>query len=80
VSRLHGLNWRDVERVLVLAGFVFSPSRGKGSHRAYVLVPLPERTRLVIVPLSMDLPIGTVLSIIKQSGLTTTEFIDFLTQ
>jgi len=61
---------REVERVLANHGFLFD--RQKGSHRVYWQV-LTQRT--VVVPFhNRTVPLGTLRSIIKQSGLEITDF------
>jgi predicted RNA binding protein YcfA (HicA-like mRNA interferase family) len=49
----------------------FVLDRVSGSHHMYML---PNRSKRVIVPLhKKDLPIGTLLSILKQAGIDKTE-------
>jgi predicted RNA binding protein YcfA (HicA-like mRNA interferase family) len=76
VTRLPSLSSTRIIRVLLAAGFVEAPDRGKGSHRAFV--KYDERPRLVIVPYGKDIPRGTLLAIIAQAGLTRDEFISLL--
>jgi len=54
-------------------GFVEAPIRGKGSHHALTMVDDENPVRLVIVPERNAIPKGTLLSIIKQAGLTREE-------
>jgi predicted RNA binding protein YcfA (HicA-like mRNA interferase family) len=60
------------------AGFDYAPVRGKGSHQAFVKKDEDGQTFLVIVPKRNPMPRGTLLSIIKQSGLSRGEFIKLL--
>ncbi len=78
MTRLKGLNWKEVEGVLKKCGFQYAPKRGKGSHLAYVRKDESNQILLVIVPRKKDIPINTVLSIIKQAGLTVNDFIENL--
>jgi predicted RNA binding protein YcfA (HicA-like mRNA interferase family) len=63
---------------LLKAGFQYAPVRGKGSHTALVRHDDTGRPHLVIVPQRNPIPRGTLLSIIKQSGLSRDEFLDLL--
>jgi len=67
----------EVERVLRRARFEPAPKRGKGSHKAF-FKQTQERKFLVIVPQKKTIPQGTLLSIIKQAGLTKEEFLRLL--
>lgn len=58
--------------VLEKAGFCFI--RQKGSHRMYV----KEKIMLIIPYHNKDLKKGTIIQIIKQSGLTLEEFLDLV--
>mgnify|MGYP001563295799 CR=1 len=76
--RLPSLSSSQIIRALRHAGFVEAPSRGKGSHRAYMKEDASGRTRLVIVPQGKDIPRGTLLAILDQAGLTKEEFFSYL--
>jgi len=67
----------EVERILKKANFSYAPRRGKGSHRAFFKEEAGKK-RLVIVPLRRNIPKGTLLSILKQAGLSKEEFIFLL--
>lgn len=61
---------REVERVLANNGFLFD--RQRGSHRVY-WQELTQRT--VVLPFhNRTVPLGTLRSIIKQSGLEMADF------
>ena len=75
--KLPVLSSSEVERVLRRAGFEPAPKRGKGSHKAFVK-QTEDRKFLVIVPQKKVIPRGTLLAIIKQSGLTKEEFLHLL--
>ena len=76
--RLPSLSSRKIIRALKAAGFVEAPDRGKGSHRAFVKKDTTGRIRLVIVPLGKNIPTGTLLAILDQSGLSREEFLKLL--
>ena len=62
----------DVVRVLLRRGFVFISQ--KGSHIKFRRIAASERT--VIVPAGRkEIPIGTFLSIVRQSGLERADFL-----
>jgi predicted RNA binding protein YcfA (HicA-like mRNA interferase family) len=75
-DRLPALGGRQVVRALQRAGFVVV--RTRGSHS--VLARPGEPGRAVIVPVhgNRDLKPGTIRSIIRQSGLSVSEFRDLL--
>lgn len=61
---------KDVERVLLAIGF--SPTRQRGSHKIYVR---PGQQRPIVVPIHAHaLGRGILRDIVKQMGLTPTEF------
>jgi len=76
--RLPSLSSKQIIRALRVAGFVEAPDRGKGSHRAFVKKAAGDRVRLVIVPQGKDIPRGTLLAILDQSGLNKEEFLALL--
>lgn len=73
--RLPTLTSRKVIQAIERAGFVLH--RVRGSHHFFIH---PERpARLVVVPYhSGDLRLGTLRSIIRQTGLSEEEFLDLL--
>ena len=76
--RLPSLSSSQITRALRKAGFVEAPTRGKGSHRAFMRKDETGKVRLVIVPQGKDIPRGTLFAIIDQSGLTKDEFLALL--
>ena len=78
MGKIPSLSSARIVRALRRAGFVEAPDRGKGSHRAFCRADRTGRTRLVIVPKGKDLPRGTIVAIIEQSGLSRDEFLDLL--
>jgi len=71
MGKLPILSDREVIRILNMVGFEYAPKRGKGSHIAMFN---PQTKRLVIIPKTNQIPRGTLLSIIKQAGLTKKNF------
>ena len=75
MSKLPVLSGRDVLKALTRAGFEIVGR--KGSH-----IRLKKRVGsevfIVIVPAHAELATGTLLSIIKQSGITREDFVKFL--
>lgn len=67
-----------VVRCLKRARFVEAVHQGKGSHVALFKLDEQGQKRLVIVPRRDPIPAGTLLSIMKQSGMPREEFIDLL--
>lgn len=72
MSKIPALTPRKIIVVLEKAGFCFI--RQKGSHRMYV----KEKIMLIIPYHNKDLKKGTIIQIIKQSGLTLEEFLDLV--
>lgn len=72
MPKLPALKPKQVIKVLEKAGFEFA--RQKGSHAMYVKDNLG-----VTIPIhNKELKKGTLKSIIKQSGMTTEEFVELL--
>ena len=78
MPRLPCLSATKIIGALRRAGFVDAPKRGKGSHRALCRTDQAGMTRLVVVPMGRDIPKGTLLAIISQSGLSRDEFLELL--
>jgi predicted RNA binding protein YcfA (HicA-like mRNA interferase family) len=79
MTRLPLVSSEHVIKKLRKIGFEDAPYQGKGSHRALYKI---ERGRkfLVIVPKRDPLPRGTLISIMKQAGLSREEFIELLSE
>ena len=77
MSKLPSVSSEKIIKRLLKAGFDYAPIKGKGSHRALVRVSSHEKN-LVIIPKRDPVPKGTLISIIKQSGMTREEFIKLL--
>jgi predicted RNA binding protein YcfA (HicA-like mRNA interferase family) len=60
-------------------GFIEARHQGKGSHTALIKTDDTGQKLLVIVPKRDILPIGTLLSIMRQGKFTREEFIEILT-
>lgn len=74
MSRLPSLTPREVVSALKRAGF--EERRQRGSH---LILWHGQRELVVTVPLhTSDLPRGTLKAILRQSGLTEEEFMEFL--
>lgn len=72
MARLRPLAYREVRRKLQAAGFVQVSQRG--SHVKFTKAT-PHGTRIAIVPRhTVDVPAGTLRSILNQAGLTPDEF------
>ena len=78
MSKLPSISSDKLLKRLLKAGFDYAPIRGKGSHTALVRTGHYGEKYLVIIPKRNPVPKGTLLSIIKQSGLTREEFIKLL--
>ncbi len=75
MTKLPTISANKLIRKLFKAGFQDAPKRGKGSHRALVRYSSEGKPHLVIIPMRDPIPKGTLLAIIKQSGLSREEFI-----
>lgn len=76
-SKLPVLSGKDVIKILSSKGFQFA--RQKGSHIILVKIIQGEKTsnkikQSVVVPNHKEIDKGTLLEIIRQSGLTREEF------
>jgi len=60
-------------------GFTDARYQGKGSHTALIRIDNTSQKLLVIIPKRDILPIGTLLSIMRQGKFTREEFIEILT-
>ncbi len=60
-------------------GFTEACHQGKGSHAALIRIDETGQKLLVIVPKRDILPIGTLLSIMRQGKFTREEFLEILT-
>jgi predicted RNA binding protein YcfA (HicA-like mRNA interferase family) len=72
MPKFPSLTPKEVARTLEKIGFVFV--RQKGSHKIYV----KGKTYITLPWHNKDIKIGTVKSIIKQSGLTVQEFLKLI--
>ncbi len=78
MGKLPLIDSKKLIRRLLKAGFQYPPVKGKGSHTALVLYDEVGQPHLVIIPHRNPIPKGTLLSIIKQSGLSREKFLDLL--
>jgi predicted RNA binding protein YcfA (HicA-like mRNA interferase family) len=60
-------------------GFTPRPKQNSGSHQVF-LKPIPgQKTRVCVVPIAKkEIPEGTLLSILRQAGITKAHFIELL--
>ena len=72
MTKLPVLSAREIIRALSKIGF--RQVSQKGSHIKLKRI-LDDKTWIVIVPNFKEIPIGTLLSIIRQSGLEKNEFL-----
>lgn len=78
MSKLPSISSTKIIKHLLKAEFDYAPIKGKGSHIALVREGNHGEKYLFIIPKRDPLPKGTLISIIKQSGLTRDEFIKLM--
>ena len=78
MTKLPMISAQKLIHKLLKAGFEDAPKRGKGRNRALIRFDENNTPHLIIVPLRDPIPKGTLLSIIKQSGLTRDEFLKLI--
>lgn len=78
MSKLPSVSSEKIIKRLLKAGFDYAPIKGKGSHTALLRIGGHGEKYLVIIPKRNPVPKGTLISIIKQSGMTREEFINLL--
>ena len=78
MSKLPSVSSNKIIKRLLKSGFDYAPIKGKGSHIALVRIGNNGEKYLVIIPKRDPIPKGTLISIIKQSGLTREEFIELM--
>ena len=78
MTKLPVISASKLIRKLLKAGFQDAPIKGKGSHRALVRIDNDGKPHLVIIPMRDPIPKGTLISIIKQSGLSREDFIKLI--
>ena len=78
MSKLPSVSSDKIIKRLLKIGFDYAPIKGKGSHTALVKEGNYGEKILVIIPKRDPVPKGTLISIIKQSGLPRDEFIKML--
>lgn len=72
-NKLPVLKGDEIARILIKIGF--QPDRKRGSH-----LILKKQNKIVVVPIheGRDIPKGTLLSILKQSGISKKELAKYL--
>ncbi len=78
MSKLPSVSSDKIIKRLLKTGFDYAPIKGKGSHIALIRTGNHGEKYLVIIPKRDPVPKGTLISIIKQSGLTREEFIKLM--
>ncbi len=78
MSKLPTISSSKLIRKLLKAGFEYAPIKGKGSHTALLRIDETGRRHITIIPHRDSIPKGTLMSIIKQSGLSHEEFISLI--
>lgn len=78
MSKIPLVSSEKIIKRLLKVGFDYAPIKGKGSHRALLRVGSQGEKYLVIIPKRDPVPKGTLISIIKQSGMTREDFIELL--
>jgi len=78
MTKLPTISASKLIRKLLKSGFQDAPIKGKGSHRALIRIDKDGKPHLIIIPKRDPIPKGTLLSIIKQSGLSRDEFIKLI--
>ncbi len=73
MSRLPVLSGKELIKILQKAGF--EVRRQKGSH---VILVRESIKKAVVVPLHNEIDKGTLIEIIRQSGITREEFVELL--
>ena len=69
MSELSGYSGKDTVRILQSLGFIWT--RTKGSHAV-----LRNGSRVCIVPLHEELAVGTLRGVLRQAGITPSEFLN----
>jgi predicted RNA binding protein YcfA (HicA-like mRNA interferase family) len=72
MTKVPSLSTREVIRKLKIAGFVFD-RQAKGSHEIWYN-PVTKRRTVIPNHPGVDIPKGTLLAIVKESGLSPEEF------
>jgi len=78
MRKLPNISSTKLIRKLLRSNFQYAPIKGKGSHTALVRIDSDGTPHLVIIPRKDPIPKGTLISIIKQSGLSRKEFLELL--
>ena len=78
MSKLPSVSSKKIIKALLKSGFDYAPIKSKGSHTALVKEGHYGEKFLVIIPKRSPVPKGTLISIMKQSGLPRDDFIKLL--
>jgi len=80
MKKIPNLSTRKLIKRLLKNDFNYAQIRGKGSHVALIRIDSEGRKFLIIIPFRKSLKSGTLLSIIKQSGLSRENFVEIITK
>jgi len=75
MAKLPVVSDKKIIKILFSFGFSCAPKRGKGSHRAFMKIDKNNKKYLVIVPQNKAIPVGTLMCILEQAGITREEFL-----
>jgi predicted RNA binding protein YcfA (HicA-like mRNA interferase family) len=73
MPRITPVNWRDLEKVFLAAGFTFA--RQEGSHRSY---KKPGVLRPVVIPTYDEIPVSVIKNNLKTAGISREEYFRLL--
>ena len=70
---LRNISSKKLIKAMLKFGFEYAPIKGKGSHIALLRIE-NQHKHIIIIPKRDPIPIGTLNSIIRQTGLSKEEF------
>lgn len=73
MPRMNPVHWRQLERVILAAGFTFV--RQEGSHRSYVKAGV---LRPVVIPTYDEVPVFIIRNNLKTAGISRDEYFRLL--
>ena len=73
MPRITPIHWRDLERVILRAGYTFV--RQEGSHRAYVKT---GTARPIIIPAYSLVPVSIIRGNLKTAGISREDYFKYL--
>jgi predicted RNA binding protein YcfA (HicA-like mRNA interferase family) len=75
MPRITPIQWQDLEKVFLSAGFRFA--RQEGSHRSYVKAGV---LRPVVIPTYREVPVSVIRTNLKTAGISRDEYFYLLKQ